>query len=142
MGGGAKTIEGLGRGLAPGEADDLSRQRGQDFRLQRAEGQDRFHLGQRRKGNSGRLAMGDPGMDAPSRAPRRDLEVLAAALASRQHKIPAIGIAFLQQIPQGFGTGFRRQLDVEIFSEPDRFWALPVDEAARLAFAAASALVA
>jgi len=31
-------------------------------------------------------------------------------------------------------------VDVEIFSEPDRFWALPVDEAARRAHAAGSAL--
>ncbi len=31
-------------------------------------------------------------------------------------------------------------LDVEIFSTPDGFWALPVDEAARRAYAAVAAL--
>ena len=39
-------------------------------------------------------------------------------------------------------AGWDGSLDVEIFSEPDRFWALPVDEAARRAHAAAAALVA
>jgi sugar phosphate isomerase/epimerase len=38
-------------------------------------------------------------------------------------------------------SGFSGCLDVEIFSEPDRFWGLPVDEAARRAYAAASALL-
>ncbi len=37
-------------------------------------------------------------------------------------------------------TGWDGTLDVEIFSTPDAFWGLPVDEAARRAFAAASAL--
>ena len=37
-------------------------------------------------------------------------------------------------------TGWNGFLDVEIFSTPERFWALPVDEAARRAYAAASAL--
>jgi sugar phosphate isomerase/epimerase len=36
--------------------------------------------------------------------------------------------------------GFDGSLDVEIFSTPDGFWALPVDEAARRAYAGASAL--
>jgi sugar phosphate isomerase/epimerase len=40
------------------------------------------------------------------------------------------------------GEGWDGSLDVEIFSEPDRFWGLPVDEAARRAHAAASALLA
>jgi len=38
-------------------------------------------------------------------------------------------------------AGWDGTLDVEIFSTPDGFWALPVDEAARRACAAASALV-
>lgn len=38
-------------------------------------------------------------------------------------------------------AGWDGTLDVEIFSTPDAFWALPVDEAARRAYAAASALV-
>jgi sugar phosphate isomerase/epimerase len=36
--------------------------------------------------------------------------------------------------------GWDGTLDVEIFSTPDAFWALPVDEAARQAFASVSAL--
>jgi sugar phosphate isomerase/epimerase len=38
-------------------------------------------------------------------------------------------------------AGWDGFLDVEIFSTPDRFWGLPVDEAARRAHAAASALL-
>jgi sugar phosphate isomerase/epimerase len=37
-------------------------------------------------------------------------------------------------------AGWDGSLDVEIFSEPERFWGLPVDEAARRAHAAAAAL--
>ena len=37
-------------------------------------------------------------------------------------------------------AGWDGTLDVEIFSTPDAFWALPVDEAARRAYAASSAL--
>jgi sugar phosphate isomerase/epimerase len=39
------------------------------------------------------------------------------------------------------GAGWDGWLDVEIFSTPDGFWALPPDEAARRAHAAASALL-
>jgi sugar phosphate isomerase/epimerase len=39
-------------------------------------------------------------------------------------------------------AGWDGFLDVEIFSTPDRFWALPAEEAARRAHAAASALLA
>jgi sugar phosphate isomerase/epimerase len=38
-------------------------------------------------------------------------------------------------------AGWDGSLDVEIFSEPERFWGLPVDEAARRAHAAAAALL-
>lgn len=38
-------------------------------------------------------------------------------------------------------AGWDGSVDVEIFSEPDRFWALPADEAARRAHAAAAALL-
>jgi sugar phosphate isomerase/epimerase len=38
-------------------------------------------------------------------------------------------------------SGWDGYLDVEILSEPDRFWALPVDEAARRAHAAVTALL-
>lgn len=37
-------------------------------------------------------------------------------------------------------AGWSGYLDVEIFSSPDRFWSLPVDEAARRAYAAVSEL--
>ena len=39
-------------------------------------------------------------------------------------------------------AGWDGDLDVEIFSEPDLFWGLPADEAARRAYAAVTALVA
>ena len=39
-------------------------------------------------------------------------------------------------------SGWDGYLDVEIFSEPDRFWSLSPDEAARRAHAAVAALVA
>jgi sugar phosphate isomerase/epimerase len=38
-------------------------------------------------------------------------------------------------------SGFAGSLDVEIFGDPERFWGLPVDQAAREAYAAVSALV-
>jgi len=38
------------------------------------------------------------------------------------------------------GAGWDGSLDVEVFSTPDRFWALPADEAAHLAYAAIGAL--
>ncbi len=38
-------------------------------------------------------------------------------------------------------SGWDGSLDVEIFSEPDRFWALPVDEAAGCAYRAVEALL-
>ena len=57
--------------------------------------------------------------------------------------LPGEGIGRTKEIVDALAlSGWDGSLDVEIFSEPDRFWALPVDEAARLAFAAASALVA
>jgi hypothetical protein len=37
-------------------------------------------------------------------------------------------------------AGWDGTLDVEIFSTPEAFWALPPDEAARQAYASASAL--
>jgi sugar phosphate isomerase/epimerase len=46
--------------------------------------------------------------------------------------------ALLRALVDAGWDGF---VDVEIFSTPERFWKLPVDDAARRAFAAASALV-
>ena len=57
--------------------------------------------------------------------------------------LPGEGIGRTKEIVDALAlSGWDGSLDVEIFSEPDRFWAHPVDEAARLAFAAVSALVA
>jgi sugar phosphate isomerase/epimerase len=39
------------------------------------------------------------------------------------------------------GAGWDGTLDVEIFSTPDAFWSLPVDEAASLAYASVAELV-
>jgi sugar phosphate isomerase/epimerase len=60
-------------------------------------------------------------------------------------------IAGVRRLPQANGrsaelvaalraAGWDGTLDVEVFSTPDDFWALPVDEAARRAYASASSL--
>ena len=57
--------------------------------------------------------------------------------------LPGEGVGRTREIVDALAlSGWDGSLDVEIFSEPDRFWAHPVEDAARLAFAAASALVA
>lgn len=57
--------------------------------------------------------------------------------------LPGEGIGRTKEIVDALVlSGWDGSLDVEIFSEPGRFWAHPVEDAARLAFAAASALVA
>ena len=57
--------------------------------------------------------------------------------------LPGEGIGRTREIVEALAlSGWDGSLDVEIFSEPDRFWAHPVEEAARLAFSAVSALVA
>ena len=56
--------------------------------------------------------------------------------------LPGEGVSGTKQLVDALDlSGFSGCLDVEIFSEPDRFWGLPVEEAARRAHAAASALV-
>jgi sugar phosphate isomerase/epimerase len=56
--------------------------------------------------------------------------------------LPGEGISGTKELVDALDlSGFSGSLDVEIFSEPDRFWGLPVDEAARRAYAAAAALV-
>ena len=56
--------------------------------------------------------------------------------------LPGEGVSGTKQLVDALDlSGFSGCLDVEIFSEPDRFWGLPVEEAARRAYAAASALV-
>jgi sugar phosphate isomerase/epimerase len=52
------------------------------------------------------------------------------------------GTRSAEQVRALVDAGWEGYLDVEIFSTPDRFWALPVDEAARRAYAAARALLA
>jgi sugar phosphate isomerase/epimerase len=51
------------------------------------------------------------------------------------------GTRAVEQIRALAAAGWDGFLDVEIFSTPERFWGLPVDEAARRAHAAAGALV-
>jgi len=68
--------------------------------------------------------------DVPAEPDRTD-RVLPGEGGARSAELVAVLIA----------TGWNGFLDVEIFSTPERFWALPVDEAARRAYAAASALV-
>jgi sugar phosphate isomerase/epimerase len=50
------------------------------------------------------------------------------------------GIRSAEHVAALRGAGWDGYLDVEIFSTPDGFWALPVDEAARRAYAAVSRL--
>jgi len=50
------------------------------------------------------------------------------------------GTRSAEQVQALVAAGWDGYVDVEIFSRPDRFWGLPVDEAARRAYAAASRL--
>jgi len=54
--------------------------------------------------------------------------------------LPARGGRSAEIVAALRAAGYEGTLDVEIFSTPDAFWALPVDEAARRAHAAASAI--
>ena len=58
--------------------------------------------------------------------------------ASRTDRVlPGEGISHTKELVDALAlSGWDGYLDVEIFSEPDRFWGLPVDEAARRAHAA------
>jgi sugar phosphate isomerase/epimerase len=51
------------------------------------------------------------------------------------------GIRSAEHVDALTRAGWDGYLDVEIFSEPDRFWGLPPEEAARRAYAAARALI-
>jgi sugar phosphate isomerase/epimerase len=56
--------------------------------------------------------------------------------------LPGEGVGRTRELVEALAlSGWEGSLDVEIFSEPDRFWALTVEEAARRAHAAVSALV-
>jgi sugar phosphate isomerase/epimerase len=56
--------------------------------------------------------------------------------------LPGEGVSHTRELVDALAlSGWDGYLDVEIFSEPDGFWALPVDEAARRAHAAAAALL-
>ena len=56
--------------------------------------------------------------------------------------LPGEGISHTKEIVEALAlSGWDGYLDVEIFSEPDRFWGLPVAVAARRAHAAVSALI-
>ena len=54
--------------------------------------------------------------------------------------LPAPGGRSAELVEALRAAGWEGALDIEIFSTPDAFWALPPDESARRAFAAASAL--
>lgn len=55
--------------------------------------------------------------------------------------LPGTGISTTRELIEALElSGFAGSLDVEIFSEPERFWGLPVGEAARQAHAAVSAI--
>lgn len=57
-------------------------------------------------------------------------------------ELPGLGVSGTRELVDALVlSGFSGSLDVEIFGDPDRFWGLPVDEAARLAHAAVAALV-
>ena len=68
--------------------------------------------------------------DEPAEAGRDD-RVLPGEAGSRA----------TEQVRALRNAGWDGFLDVEIFSTPDRFWGLPLDEAARRAYAAARALI-
>ncbi len=56
--------------------------------------------------------------------------------------VPGEGVSHTKELIQALAlSGWDGYLDVEIFSEPDRFWSLPADEAARRAYAAVTALL-
>jgi sugar phosphate isomerase/epimerase len=78
---------------------------------------------------NGRRVTGVHVADRPAEASRTD-RVLPGEAGSRAKEL-------VEAARAGGWDGF---VDVEIFSEPDRFWALSVDDAARQAHAAASAL--
>ena len=57
--------------------------------------------------------------------------------------LPGEGVGRTRELVDALAlSGWDGSLDVEIFSEPDGFWALPAEDAARRAYAAVSALVA
>ena len=56
--------------------------------------------------------------------------------------LPGEGRARTEEVVQALRVaGWDGTLDVEVFSTPDGFWSLPVDEAARRAYTAARRLV-
>jgi sugar phosphate isomerase/epimerase len=56
--------------------------------------------------------------------------------------LPGEGVSNTRELVHALAlSGWDGYLDVEIFSEPDRFWGLPVDEAARRAHVAVAALL-
>jgi sugar phosphate isomerase/epimerase len=56
--------------------------------------------------------------------------------------LPGEGMSHTKELIQALAlSGWEGYLDVEIFSDPDRFWALPVDEAARRAHAAVASML-
>ncbi len=67
--------------------------------------------------------------DWPADATRIDRELPGRGVSRTQELVDALVL-----------SGFSGSLDVEIFGDPERFWGLPVDQAAQAAFAAVSAI--
>jgi sugar phosphate isomerase/epimerase len=58
-----------------------------------------------------------------------------------ERELPGLGRGETRALVEALDlAGFSGSLDVEIFSDPEHFWGLPVEEAARRAYAAVSAL--
>lgn len=56
-------------------------------------------------------------------------------------ELPGLGVSRTRELVDALVlSGFSGSLDVEIFGDPERFWGLPVDDAARAAHSAISAL--
>jgi len=62
--------------------------------------------------------------------------------ARTDRELPGQGVSRTRELVDALVlSGFSGSLDVEIFGDPERFWGLPVDEAARAAYAAIDAIV-
>jgi sugar phosphate isomerase/epimerase len=60
----------------------------------------------------------------------------------KDRALPGEGLSRTRELVEALElSGFAGSYDVEIFSEPDRFWGLPVEEAAQRAYAALSAIL-
>jgi sugar phosphate isomerase/epimerase len=94
---------------------------------------DTYNLWEEAPGDLAKIATRVPGLhvaDVPPESGRTD-RLLPGEGGARSAEL-------VHALVDGGWNGF---LDIEIFSSPDRFWGLPVDEAARRAHAAGFALL-